>query len=268
MNLTKARLEFQHEGQIAIVALAVPKANILDQAMIAGLTKIFEEIASRRNLKAIVLTADGPNFSYGASVQEHLPEQIAGTLAQLRKLLVLVAEAPAPTIAAVRGQCLGGGFELVLACDLILAEETAQFGCPEIKLGVFPPAASALLPVKVGGAWTSNMVLTGDSWPGTAAARTGLVSRLVAAGELEAKLNEWLEADFLPRSAAALRHAARAIRVPILSALKNDLPRLERIYLDGLMSEPDAIEGIRAFLEKRPPAWTQPDTQSVLKPGP
>ena len=256
MNLTKARLEFQHDGQVATAVLAAPKANILDQVMMADLTAIFEEIASRRNLKAIVLTADGPDFSYGASVQEHLPEQIAGTLTQLRELLVLVAEAPAPTIAAVRGQCLGGGFELVLACDLILAEETARFGCPEIKLGVFPPATSALLPVRVGSGWASNMILTGDSWTGTAAARTGLVSHLATAGELETKLKEWLEADFLPRSAVALRHAARAIRLPILSALKRDLPRLEGIYLDELMVESDAVEGIRAFLEKRPPVWT------------
>jgi cyclohexa-1,5-dienecarbonyl-CoA hydratase len=184
----------------------------------------------------------------------------------LRQLLVLVAEAPAPTIAAVRGQCLGGGFELVLACDLVFAEETAKFGCPEIKLGVFPPAASALLPVRVGSGWASNMVLTGDTWTGAGAAGTGLVSRLAAAGELDMKVEDWLQSDFLPRSAAALHHAARAVRAPILSALEKDLPRLERIYLDELMVEPDAVEGIRAFLEKRSPVWVQPDNKLPAKP--
>ena len=118
---SKARLEFEHEGQVARVLLSAPKANIVDQAMMAALERAFEQLAARGDLKAIVLTADGPTFSFGASVQEHLPEQIANTLSQLHALLRRIAEATAPTIAAVRGQCLGGGFELALACDLILA---------------------------------------------------------------------------------------------------------------------------------------------------
>ncbi len=266
MDLTKARLELLHDDQVAIIVLAAPKANILDHVMMADLQKILGEIAPQRALKAIVFTGDGPHFSFGASVQEHLPEQIEGTLAQLRQLLVMMARAPAPTIAAVRGQCLGGGFELALACDLILAEEGAHFGCPEIKLGVFPPAASALLPVRVGTGWASQLVLTGDSWTAPSLARAGLVSRLVPEGELGNGLNKWIEEDFLPRSAAALRHAAGAIRPAILSALEKDLPRLERIYLDELMAEPDAVEGIRAFLEKRPPVWGQSPRKLTAEP--
>jgi cyclohexa-1,5-dienecarbonyl-CoA hydratase len=257
MKLAKATLDYQHDGQIATVRLAAPKANILDQAMMANLSEIFEAIACRSDLKAIVVTADGPNFSYGASVQEHLPDQISGTLKQLRELLELAIGAPAPTIAAVRGQCLGGGFELVLTCDLILAEETAQFGCPEIKLGVFPPAASALLPVKVGNARAANLVLRGDSWTGTAASEAGLVSFLTGAGGLDQKLNEVLEADFLPRSAAALRYAVRAVRLQSVAAIKDVLPQLERMYLSELMKEPNALEGLRSFLEKRQPAWAR-----------
>src|SRR5271167_28092 len=157
----KARLEFEHDGQIARIVLDSPKANIIDQAMMAGLESAFNDLATRRDLKAIVLAGEGPNFSFGASVQEHLPEQISGTLARLHALLRRIAEAPAPTIAAVRGQCLGGGLELTLACDLILAEETAQLGCPEIQLGVFPPAASALLPARIGAGPAASLVLTG-----------------------------------------------------------------------------------------------------------
>ena len=117
----KIRVEFEHDGQVARVVLAAPKANIVDQAMMADLESAFESLASRRDLKAIVLIGERPNFSFGASVQEHLPEQISGTLTRLNGLLRRIAEAPAPTIAAVRGQCLGGGLELALACDLILA---------------------------------------------------------------------------------------------------------------------------------------------------
>src|ERR1017187_1649412 len=251
----KIRLEFEHNGQVARVVLAAPKANIVDQAMMAELESAFDRLATRRDLKAIVLTGEGPNFSFGASVQEHLPEQISGTLARFHALLRQIAEAPAPTIAAVHGQCLGGGLEVALACDLILAEETAQLGCPEIQLGVFPPAASALLPVRIGAGPASSLVLTGASVSGAVGAAIGLVARTARPGQLEMVLAELLAADFLHRSPSALRYAALAVRRPLLHALEQDLPVLERLYLQDLMSEPDAAEGIRAFLEKRSPHW-------------
>lgn len=257
MNAAKARLAFECDGRVARVILAAPKANILDRAMIAALATAFEELAPRRDLAAVVLSAEGPHFSFGASVEEHLPGQIGETLSALHALLRRLVELPAPTIAAVRGQCLGGAFELVLACDLILAEETARLGSPEIKLAVFPPAAAALLPVRIGASGASEMVLTGASWTGKTAADFGLAARTAPEGELESQLARWLESDFLPRSPAALRHAARATRRLIHRSLVVDLPELERLYLDELMREPDATEGICAFLEKRPPRWSQ-----------
>jgi cyclohexa-1,5-dienecarbonyl-CoA hydratase len=253
----KVRVEFAHEDQVARIVLAAPKANIIDQTMMAELESAFDQLAARRDLKAIVLTGEGPNFSFGASVQEHLPEQISGTLTRLHALLRRIAEAPAPMIAAVRGQCLGGGLELALACDLVMAEDTAQLGCPEIQLGVFPPAAAALLPVRIGAGPTASLVLSGASVTGTAAAAIGLVNRTAAPGQLDTVLAQWLATDFLPRSPSALRYAAVAVRRPLVHALEQDLPALERLYLQDLMSESDAAEGIRAFLEKRPPRWCQ-----------
>jgi cyclohexa-1,5-dienecarbonyl-CoA hydratase len=144
---------------------------------------------------------------------------------------------------------------LVLACDLVLAEETARLGAPEIKLAVFPPAATAVLPARIGAGPAAALVLTGATWTGKAAAAAGLVTRTASEGELETALSSWLQEDFLPRSPAALRHAARAARRPLQRALAEDLPELERRYLEELMAEPDAVEGIRAFLEKRPPRW-------------
>ena len=258
LDLRRARLELSCDEQVATLVLAAPKANILDREMMRDLDWTLNGLRPGANPKVIIISGEGPSFSYGASVREHLPDEIESTLKQLRELLIAVAHAPAPTIAAVRGHCLGGGFELALACDLILAEETAQFGCPEIKLGVFPPAASALLPVKAGLGWASKIVLTGDTYSGKDLFAAGVVSRLAAAGELDVELSRWLRSDFLPRSAAALRHAATAARLPMLRALERDLPLLECIYLDKLMREPDVVEGIRAFLEKREPQWPAP----------
>ena len=171
-------------------------------------------------------------------------------------MLARLLELPAPTIAAVRGQCLGGGLEVVLGCDLVLAEESAFLGCPEIKLAVFPPAASALLPVKIGAGPAAEIVLTGESWRAKRAHAAGLVTRTCGEGTLEESLADWLDAEFLSRSPAALSHAGWAARQPLRRALEVDLPKLERRYIEELMGEPDAEEGIRAFLEKRLPRWS------------
>lgn len=241
--MTKARLELTHANRVARVILAAPKANILDATMIGELDAILADLEPGRDLCAIVIESEGPHFSFGASIEEHLPEQIEGALARLGALLRRLAHAPAPTIAAVRGQCLGGGLELVLACDLVVAEENAQLGVPEIKLGVFPPAASALLPVRIGVAAAASLILTGASWSGAQAYQHGLVART---GSVEPLLEELLQ-----RTPSALRHAARAVRHHVIRALDEDLPRLDRLYLDELMTEPGAADGIRAFLEAR-----------------
>ncbi len=254
----RSRLELTHGEQVAQLVLAAPKANVLDRRMMGELAGHCAALADRRDLRAVVLTGEGPNFSFGASVEEHLPGEIGPTLDALDRLLKALLDLPAPTLAAVRGQCLGGGFELALACDLVLAEETAHLGCPEIKLAVFPPAASALLPVRVGAGPAAELLLTGRSWTAAEAARHGVVTRLAEEGRLDEELEAWLEVGLLPLSPAALRHAVVAARNPILRALEEDLPGFERLYCEELMAEPDALEGLRAFLDKRPPRWGRP----------
>jgi cyclohexa-1,5-dienecarbonyl-CoA hydratase len=255
MKFEKIRLEFTHQERVVRITLAAPKANIVDRAMMGELDAAFS-LCAGRELNAIVLAAEGPHFSFGASVQEHLPDQIAATLQKLHALLRRIYAAPAPVIAAVRGQCLGGGFELALACDLIIADKTAQFASPEIKLAVFAPAASALLPVRVGQAVAVRLLLTGAAMTADEAARCGLAARVV--DDLEVELSAWLESDFLPRSPSSLRYACRAARLHLRQAFDQDLAQLEQLYLTDLMATSDAVEGIRAFLEKRAPQWSKP----------
>jgi cyclohexa-1,5-dienecarbonyl-CoA hydratase len=251
----RATLEFLHGGSVARLTLRAPKANILDAAMIAALDEGVRDIIARGSLNAVIITSAGPHFSFGASVEEHLPDRIRLTLAALHALLRRLLDVPAPTIGALRGQCLGGGLELALACDLLIAEETAQLGCPEIKLGVFPPAASALLPARVGAARAAALTLTGASISGKDAAAMGLVTRVAPDGGLEASLEAWLAEAFLTRSPAGLRFAAEASRAEVRRAAAEILPAAESLYLNDLMRESDAVEGIRAFLEKREPRW-------------
>lgn len=253
--MTGLKLFFEHDGQVARIALAAPKANIVDQAIMAALAETFEDLRNRPHLKVMILTAEGPHFSFGASVQEHLPEHVRTMLAQFSGLLGQLLELPAVTLAAVRGQCLGGGFELALACDFIVAEEGAQFACPEIKLAVFPPAAAVLLPARIGVSRASELVLTGAAWSVAQAAAAGLIAQTAPQGQLDAIVETWIRDHFLARSPVALRYGVRAARIPLRRALQQDLPQLERIYLDELMAESDALEGLRAFIEKREPRW-------------
>ena len=262
----RARLESACDGRVAVIALAAPKANILDRAMLADIAGHLARLEGRTDLAAIVIKADGSHFSYGASVEEHLPPAIEQTLGALHGVLRQLIDAPAPTMAAVRGRCLGGGFELVLACDLVLAEDEAQFACPEITLGVFPPAASALLPVRVGTGRAAALTITGAPISARDAAAAGLVARLVPTGTLDAALDAWLAESFLPRSAPALRCTSIAVRHEARYAVNEILPALERLYLQDLMSQPDAEEGIRAFLEKRSPRWRAAVSATELTP--
>jgi cyclohexa-1,5-dienecarbonyl-CoA hydratase len=253
--MSSLKLSFEHEGQVARLALAAPKANIVDQAMMTALASAFDDLRNRTQLKVMILTAEGPHFSFGASVQEHLPEHVRKMLPQFSGLLGQMLELPAVTVAAVRGQCLGGGFELALACDFIVAEEGAGFACPEIKLAVFPPAAAVLLPARIGASRAAELVLTGAPWNAAQATDAGLVVRTSPQGQLEATVETWIRGHFLARSPVALRYGVRAARLPVRRALQQDLPQLERMYLDELMAEADAVEGLRAFMEKREPRW-------------
>jgi len=253
--MSSLNLSFENDGQVARVALATPKANIVDQTMMDALAGAFEDLRNRPQLKVMILTGEGPHFSFGASVQEHLPEQVRAMLPRFSRLLGQLLELPAVTLAAVRGQCLGGGFELALACDLIVAEDGAQFACPEIKLAVFPPAAAVLLPARIGASRAAEVVLTGASWSAAQAASAGLIVQTAPQGQLEATVETWIRDHFMARSPVALRYGVRAARLPLRRAMREDLPQLERIYLDELMAEPDAVEGLRAFIEKREPHW-------------
>jgi cyclohexa-1,5-dienecarbonyl-CoA hydratase len=249
------KLSVEHDGQVARVALAAPKANIVDQAMMTALAAAFDDMRNRPQLKVMILTAEGPHFSFGASVEEHLPEHVRTMLPQFSGLLGQLLEVPAVTLAAVRGQCLGGGFELALGCDFIVAEEGAAFACPEIKLAVFPPAAAVLLPARIGVSRAAELVLTGAAWSTAQAAAAGLIVRTAPQGQLEATVETWIRDHFLARSPVVLRYGVRAARLLVQRTLREDLPQLERMYLDGLMAESDAVEGLRAFIEKREPHW-------------
>lgn len=248
----KAWLE--RDGALLRLRLARPKANLVDAAMIAALHAALSQYRRHVMLRGVLLDAEGAHFSFGASVEEHLPDRCAAMLSSLHGLLLELLEFPVPVLVAVQGQCLGGGLELALACGPIFAAPGAQFGQPEIKLGVFAPAASALLPYRVNQPAAEDLLLTGRSIPAAEAQAIGLVQAV--ADDPQAAALAWFEQHLQGKSAAALACALAAARGPMQRQVRERLAELERLYLDWLMRTHDAGEGLAAFLEKRQPAWT------------
>ena len=248
--------EFRHEGTHLRLVLDQPKGNILSRVLIRDLRQALGEVCRSAAVKLVTIEGAGDDFSYGASVEEHRPEVVHEVLPELHNLVRELLAVPAPTAAIVRGRCLGGGFEIALACDLLFASLTAVMGVPEIALGVFPPAAAALLPLRVGVSRAASAVLTGQARPVEKWLEAGLVELTAPPRELEAAVDHWFDLNLAPRSAAALRCAALASRAALREHVDAVLPALELLYLETLMRTNDAVEGIAAFIEKRPPVWS------------
>lgn len=245
---------FTVEDGVARVTLDAPPLNILSRAVLGELCGALTELRARPDLRVLLLGAAGKHFSAGADVGEHLPPHHAALIPEFRYAVTTLAEFPLPTIAAVRGRCLGGGFELVQAVDLIVAAEGASFGQPEIVLGVIPPAACALLPLRASASFAARTVFTGDPVPAAAAERAGLVAQVAPDAELDRTAGE-LAARIARHSGAALRLAKKALRAGQQAALERALREAEGIYLEELMATHDALEGLRAFVEKRDHTW-------------
>jgi cyclohexa-1,5-dienecarbonyl-CoA hydratase len=240
---------------IGRIILANPPLNILTRSTLAALQQAVDRLVATQDLRVILLLAEGRHFSAGADVGEHLPPEYETMIPEFVRTVALLAEGPLPVIAAVRGKCLGGGFELVQAADLVIAGESAVFGHPEIALGVFPPAACALLPERCGHAVAASLILTGDPIRAPEAQEAGLVYRVVPDDDAEASAEE-LAGRIARYSAATVRLARRALLAGGSGRRAASLRSAQEIYVETLMATADAVEGLEAFQEKRVPAWS------------
>jgi cyclohexa-1,5-dienecarbonyl-CoA hydratase len=251
---SSVRREVLEDGAVLRLALATPKANVLDARKIAALTAAFRSMAGEPSVKCVLLEAEGPNFSFGASVEEHLPDRFEAMLASFHGLFRAMLSAAVPTACVLRGQCLGGGLELASFCSRVFASPDARLGQPEIKLGVVAPLASFWLPERVGRGAAEDLLLSGRTLTAAEAHALGLVDEIAEAPDQAART--WIHDRLLPLSASSLRHAQRLARAGIARRFEQEIPAAERAYRDGLMATADAREGLRAFLEKRPPRWS------------
>jgi len=242
------------DGAIWRVAIGGSKGNVLDAVVMDALAALFREAAAAAHLKAIVVEGQGAHFSFGASVQEHLPPHVGSMLARFHGALLAMLDSAVPVLAAVRGQCLGGGLELVSLCHRVFVSRDAKLGQPEIVLGVFAPVASIVLADRVGRGAADDLCLSGRAVTADEALALGLVDEIAEGDPTNAAL-AWARTHLVPKSASSLRYAVRASRASLRARLAEELPQAERLYLDGLMSTADALEGLNAFVERRPAVW-------------
>ncbi len=249
------KCEKEYAGAVVRIILNSPKANVLEGAMLAEISLALEGLAKDKDVKLIVFEGEGKHFSFGASVPEHTKDRAAMMLKGFHAVFYQLTAMAVPTMAVVRGQCLGGGMELALFCNFMVADSTAKFGQPEIVLGVLPPPASVMLPRKVGQIYADDIALTGRSLDAAEASRIGLVTLLVEEGDAWEAAKKWIETHILPKSAISLKITNKAVRTHFFEGILSDLPKMEALYLKDLMESHDANEGINAFLEKRKPEW-------------
>lgn len=255
--MEKLRCDYTHDGAVARITLDDGKGNVLDSIMMGELQGLLNSFADNKDLKLITVEGEGKHFSFGASVEEHTKANAPQMLKAFHQLFYTILDLSIPTAAKISGQCLGGGLELALACNLMYADSTAKLGQPEVVLGVFPPPASLILPLKIGSARAEELLITGQSISAEKAKETGLLNEVYETREaMDAAMDEWITKHILPKSASSLRYATKAARTAFAATLRQHLPELEKLYTSELMETNDANEGISAFLEKRDPQWT------------
>jgi cyclohexa-1,5-dienecarbonyl-CoA hydratase len=242
------------EEGLGRIVLDHPPLNILTRDVLASVRVELDRMAAIPDLRVLLLASRGKHFSAGADVGEHLPPMYRELIPEFMETVGDIVTFPLPVVAAVQGRCLGGGFELAMGADLIVAAESASFGQPEIMLGVLPPAACALLPRLISPGLAAEIVLGGESLDAREAERAGLVHRVVPDGELDDATTD-LARRMSSHSAAALR-VGKQMLLGDPAAVRQALARAGAQYVDELMETEDAVEGLQAFLQKRRPEWS------------
>ena len=255
MASTYQNIHLRIDDRVARITFARPPLNVFNIEMMREISAALGE-CNQRELVAIVFAADKNcrAFSAGVAVEDHVQETIFQMLDAFHAIFRVLEQLAKPSIALVDGAALGGGCELVAACDIVIASDRSRFGQPEVKLGVFPPVASILLPRVIGEKRARELILTGEIIDAVEAGRLGLCNHVVPGAHLEPKLLEVL-AKLRELSGTSLSYARQSLDLGRGRSLEDALSEQENIYLHELMKTQDANEGVKAFMEKRKAIW-------------
>jgi cyclohexa-1,5-dienecarbonyl-CoA hydratase len=249
----RIKVEFAERG--ATITLAHPPVNVIDIPMMDELTVALADVEARKDISAILFKGDGKGFSAGVDIAAHTPDLIAQMLAKFHAVIRAIAQSEKITLAQVHGNCLGGGAELALVCDIVYTDIDSIWGFPEIKLACYPPVACAALASVVGQKRAAELIFTGESFTGRDAMLIGLATACGSQQEMTEQTKITL--DRLSKlSGSALAIAKHAFYAWDAAHLDKGLAKAEKIYLDDLMKTADVREGVHAWTQKRPPKWT------------
>ena len=255
MTQTSQNILYETAEDVAKITINRPPLNVLTIETLMELNIALERARDDANARVIVIKSAGEKaFSAGLDIKDHFPERIETALNTFNRTFHLLASVDKPTVAVVQGLALGGGCELACGCDMIVASEKAQFGQPEISVGAIPSVATVLLPRLVGRKKAFELILTGEVIDAAEARRIGLVNHVVPPDKLEEKTME-LASKLKDKSPVVVKLTRMALYQSVDLDFKKAIDTVTGIYLTLLMNTEDAVEGLKAFLEKRKPQW-------------
>ena len=242
-------LKFEKADGVARITLNRPKFNMMNIDMMVELNGLLEGFVSDLELKCIVIDAEGKHFCTGVEVADHKPENVDDMIATFNRIFELLEQIDVPVIAVVQGFCLGGGMELAIACDVIVADKGATFGQPEIKVGFFPPYAAIRLPLLIGPAKAIEICTTGKFYKAGEAQSMGMVAH-VAEADLSETANGIIK-EIQANSPLIIRLNKQAVRKHLGMEFKTALESVSDLFLNTLMKTEDVLEGIASYEEQR-----------------
>jgi len=244
----------QIDDGLGTITLNRPPVNILNIEMMNEINDTLKDWIDNRDLKVVLFNANGKCFSAGVDVAEHMGDLVPEMIESFHGMFRLMDRLGSVTVSSVYGSCLGGGCELAVFCDLVIADDTAKFGQPEIQVGVLPPIAAQIMPRIIGRKAAMDLILSGRIVSAQEAMGMGLINKVVAKDDLPKETQEFVK-PYLSLSAEVLRVTKKTIKAGLRDDLEPSLKIIEDIYLNELMRTADAQEGLKAFLEKRSPEW-------------
>jgi cyclohexa-1,5-dienecarbonyl-CoA hydratase len=239
---------------VARITLNLPPLNIIDIPMIGEMHSALARVHSAGHVKVLVIDHQGKAFSAGVSIKDHAPDKVSEMIHEFHSMFRLLNSLAVPSLALVDGMALGGGCELAVFCDMVIASDRATFGQPEIKVGVFPPVAAVLFPHLIGRNRALELLLTGDVIEAAEAKAIGLINKVIPAQSFHEETDEFIS-KLSSLSGSVVRLTKRAVDRGLHMSVNEGITAVEQLYLSELMQTEDAREGLNAFLEKRQPVW-------------